>query len=75
MMSMTYYSQVLIEVLSIKDYDDLINRISCNDIHVGMFIRLGDIITVNTYETVRLTQHQLDWLIYELKELKGNTNI
>lgn len=67
MKNMTHYSEVLIDKLSIRDYNDLIQRMNNNDIHVGMFIMTGDI-TCN-YESIRLTQHQLDWLIYDITNL------
>ena len=62
---MTHYTQVLVKHFNIKDYEDLMDRVSNKSIHVGIMIAIGDI--TSNYESIRLTQHQLDWLIYETK--------
>jgi hypothetical protein len=64
MKEISFYSEVLIEILNIIDIYDLQSRISKNEIHVGMLITIGDI--TSNYESIRLQQHQLDWLIYDL---------
>lgn len=67
MTDMTVYSEKLIEILCIVDYEDLMTRVYNNNIHVGMLIMIGDI--TSNYESIRLTQHQLDWLIYDMTKL------
>jgi hypothetical protein len=67
MEDMTHYSTVLIEILCIKDYQDLMSKVYNNTIHVGMYIMIGDI--TSGYERIRLQQHQLDWLIEDITNL------
>lgn len=67
MTNMTVYSEKLLEILCIVDYEDLMTRVYNNNIHVGMLIMIGDI--TSNYESIRLTQHQLDWLIYDMTKL------
>lgn len=67
MKDMTVYSEKLMEILCIVDYEDLMTKVYNNTIHVGMLIMIGDI--TSNYESIRLTQHQLDWLIYDITNL------
>lgn len=64
MKEISFYSELLIEILNIKDIYDLQSRISNGNIHVGMLITIGDI--TSNYERIRLQQHQLQWLIEDL---------
>ncbi len=61
---MTYFTEVLIEILSIIDKDDLMQRIESNNIHVGMYLYNSPFAEGD--EHVRLTNSQLEHLIEEV---------